>query len=191
MRRIILASRSKTRRKLLKQIKLKFKTVKADIREGRRLTKGPEELVIRNALKKAMEVSKRFDSGVVIGADTVVMVGARIIGKPRNMKDAFSALKLLSRNPQLVYTGIAVVDIDNQRVFTDYERTRVYMHPLNDRQIRGYLRKACPLDKAGSFDIQGLGGMFIRRIEGCYYNVAGLPLAKLAVMLKKSAIDVF
>ena len=90
-----------------------------------------------------------------------------------------------------MYTGIAVIDIDKNRIFLDYEKTRIYMYRLSDEQIRNYFRKVSPLDKAGSFDIQGLGGIFIDRIEGCFYNVVGLPLAKLARMLKKVDIDVF
>lgn len=191
MRKIILASRSKARQKLLRQIGLRFTAVKADIREEHRLTKGPKELVITNALKKAREVAQRFASGVVIGADTVVLAGGKIIGKPKNLSEAFKTLKLLSRKPQLVYTGLAVIDIDNKKVFTDYEETKIYMCRVRDEQIRNYFKKVSPLDKAGSFDIQGLGGIFIDRIEGCFYNVVGLPLAKLAKMLKKVGIDVF
>ena len=191
MRKIILASRSKARWKLLRQIGLRFTTVKADIREEYRLTKGPKELVIANALKKAREVAQRFNSGVVIGADTVVLAGGKIIGKPKNLSEAFKTLKLLSREPQLVYTGLVVIDIDNKKVFSDYEETKIYMCRVRDEQIRNYFKKVSPLDKAGSFDIQGLGGIFIDRIEGCFYNVVGLPLAKLAKMLKKVGIDVF
>lgn len=191
MREIILASQSKARQKLLRQIGLRFKAVKADVREEHRLTKGPKELVVANALKKAREVSKRFSRGVVIGADTVVLAGGRIIGKPRNLTEAFKTLKLLSQKPQLVYTGLAVIDIDNKKIFTDYEETKIYMRRLNDGQIRNYFSKVSPLDKAGSFDIQGLGGIFIDRVEGCFYNVVGLPLAKLAKLLKKAGIDVF
>src|SRR3989338_2514650 len=191
MRKIILASRSKARWKLLRQIGLRFTTVKADIREEYRLTKGPKELVIANALKKAREVAQRVNSGVVSGADTVVRAGGKIIGKPKNLSEAFKTLKLLSREPQLVYTGLVVIDIDNKKVFSDYEETKIYMCRVRHEQIRNYFKKVSPLDKAGSFDIQGLGGIFIDRIEGCFYNVVGLPLAKLAKMLKKVGIDVF
>ncbi len=191
MKKIILASQSKARKKLLGQIGLRFTAVKADVREGHRLIKGPKELVINNALKKAREVAKSFSSGVVIGADTVVLAGGRIIGKPKNLTEAFKTLKLLSRKPQLVYTGLAVIDIENNKVFTAHEETRIYMCRISDQQIRNYFRKISPLDKAGSFDIQGLGGVFIDRIEGCFYNVVGLPLARLAKLLKKAGIDVF
>ncbi len=146
---------------------------------------------MRNALRKAKDVASRFDSGIVIAADTVVLSGRKIIGKPKNLCDAFRTLKLISRKPQWVYTGMAVIDIDNKKILTDYEKTKIYMYRLSGRQIRNYFRKVSPLDKAGSFDIQGLGSIFINRIEGCFNNVIGLPLAKLARLLKKIDIDLF
>ena len=144
-----------------------------------------------NALKKAKDVAKRYHSGIIIAADTVVLSGKKIIGKPKDLDDAFKTLKIISRKPQWVYTGMAVIDIDNNKVLTDYEKTKIYMYRLSDRQIKNYFRKVSPLDKAGSFDIQGLGSIFINRIEGCFNNVIGLPLAKLAKMLKRIDVDLF
>jgi len=191
MPKIILASKSKARQKLLKQIGLKFKVVSSCAKEAHTSKGKCSDLVIKNALFKAKDVAKRFKTGVVIGADTVVLVGGKIIGKPKNLKNAAKTLKLLSKKPQWVYTGIAVADIDANKVYTDYEKTKVYMIPLTDKQIRGYFKKTSPMDKAGSFDIQGIGGIFIDKIQGCFYNVVGLPLAKLAKLLKKTGIDVF
>lgn len=191
MRRIILASKSKARKKLLKQIGLRFRVAESSIKEKRALKRGQKSLVIDNALEKAKDVAKRFDSGVVIAADTVVLVGKKIITKPKNMKDAFRTLKVLSKAPQWVYTGLAVVDIDNEKVYTAYEKTKIYMYRLSNAEIRNYFKRVSPLDKAGSFDIQGLGGIFIERIEGCFYSVVGLPLAKLARMLKKTGVNIF
>ncbi len=185
MRKIILASQSKARQKLLRQIGISFQSVKSNVEEERQLKGSCADLVVRNALEKAKDVAKRFNSGIVIAADTVVLVNRKIIGKPKDIKDALKTLKLLSRKPQWVYTGLAVIDIDNGRILTDYEKTRIYMSRLSDREIRDYFKKVSPLDKAGSFDIQGLGSIFIERIEGCFYNVVGLPLAKLFKMLKK------
>ena len=191
MRKIILASQSKARQKLLRQIGLSFQVASAHVKEEQHLKEGCAPLVMRNAFLKAHNVRKGFKSGVVIGADTVVLAGNKIIGKPKNLKDAFKTLKLLSQKPQWVYTGIAVIDLDKAKVYTDYEKTKIYMYQLTDAQIRNYLKRVSPLDKAGSFDIQGLGSIFIDRIEGCFYNVVGLPLAKLARLLKKAGIDVF
>ena len=191
MRKIILASQSKARQKLIRQIGLKFQVVSAHVKEDLRIKESCARLVVRNALLKAQDVADRFKSGVVIGADTVVFAGSKIIGKPKNVEGAFKALKLLSRKPQWVYTGIAVIDLDKGKVYTDYEKTKIYMYRLTDEQIRNYFKKVSPLDKAGGFDIQGLGSIFIDRIEGCFYNVVGLPLAKLANLLRKTGIDVF
>lgn len=187
MRKIILASKSRARQKLLRRLGFKFKAVESGVKESHIIKKGPSGLVINNALRKAKNVAAGFDSGIVIGADTVVMVGKKIIGKPKNMRDAFNILKLLSRKPQWVYTGLAVIDIDNKKQYTVYEKTKVYMRPLTDAQIRGYFRRVSPLDKAGGFDIQGRGKMFIDRIEGCFYNVVGLPIKKLEKILRNIA----
>jgi len=191
MRKIILASRSKARQKLLRQIGLKFTVVESKAKESRKLKGTCQALVIGNAVRKAEGVARRYKSGIVIAADTVVLVGKRIIGKPKDKLDAFRTLKLLSKKPQWVYTGIAVYDIDRHKMLADYEKTKVWMRRLSDKDIKSYFRRVSPLDKAGSFDIQGHGGAFIDRIEGCFYNVVGLPLAKLARMLKKIDMSVF
>jgi septum formation protein len=189
MRRIILASRSKARQKLLRQMGLKFTAAASGVRESHVLRGKVSRLVMDNAMKKAFDVARRYRSGIVIGADTVVLAGKKIIGKPRDLRDAHRTLRLLSRSAQWVYSGVAVIDIDNGRTYLDYEKTKVYMYKLSDEQIRNYFKKVSPLDKAGSFDIQGMGGMFIDRIEGCFYNVVGLPIAKLALMLRSVGVD--
>ncbi|MDD5135926.1 MAG: Maf family protein [Candidatus Omnitrophica bacterium] len=190
-RRIILASKSKARQKLLRQIGLKFSVAGSCVDEEHKLRGRCSDLVIINALRKARGVAAGLDSGVVIGADTVVLVGKKIVGKPRTIADAYRALRLLSKKPQWVYTGLAVIDIDNRRIYTDHEKTKVYMYPLSDAQIRHYFKKISPFDKAGSFDVQGPGSVFIDRIEGCFYNVVGLPLAKLAKIFRRIGIEIF
>ncbi len=190
MRKIILASRSLARQKLLRQIGLKFIVAESHIREDNRLKGRCSDFVIKNAIKKGRDIAGRFGSGVVIAADTVVLVGKKIIGKPKDIQDASKTLKILSRKPQWVYTGLAVIDIGKNKTFTDYEKTKVWIYPLTDKQIRNYFRKISPFDKAGSFDVQGPGSIFIDRIEGCFYNVVGLPLAKLAKLLKKAGINI-
>lgn len=191
MRKIILASRSKARQKLLRQIGLKFRVVGSRAKEEMRLKGRCSDFVVRNAARKAWEVARRLDSGVVIGADTVVLVGNKILGKPRTLADAYRALRILSKKPQWVYTGIAVIDVDSGKVYTDYEKTKVYMYPLTEKQIGRYFTKISPFEKAGSFDVQGPGSIFIDRIEGCFYNVVGLPLAKLAKIFRKIGIEIF
>lgn len=191
MRIIILASKSKARKKLLKQIGLKFAVTTTNVRECRSLKNGCDKLVIKNAAAKARAAAKKYNKGIVIAADTVVLAQNKLIGKPMNLKDAEETIKLLSRIPHWVYSGMAVIDIGFNKVYTDWDKTKVYMSNLSNSQIKNYCRRFLPFDKAGSFDIQGPGGLFVERIEGCFYNVVGLPLAKLVKILKKLKIDVF
>ncbi len=190
MRKIILASGSKARRALLRKTGLRFHTIVPEVKESRRLKGGCSRLVIANALRKAKTVSKGLKSGIVIGADTVVLANKRVIGKPKNKRDAFKILRLLSGKQYSFYTGIVVIDIDRNKTFTAYEVTRVYMKRLSNDQIQRYLRSTSNLYRAGAFDVQGRGLGLVRRIEGCYNNVAGLPLVKLAKLLKKVRISI-
>ena len=190
MRKIILASKSKQRKNILNSLGLKFKVIPSNIKENRRLKSSCAKLVKENAINKAKDVASRLGEGVVIGADTLVLVPpGQIIGKPRSIQDAKRTLKFLSKRPQWVYTGLAVVDIDKNKIISDYEKTRVFMQQLSDKEIDRYFSKTSPLDKAGGFDIQRYGGIFIRRIEGCFYNVVGLPVAKLYRMLKRIGVQ--
>jgi len=192
MRRIYLASNSKARQELFKIFGLRFKVLTSKVKEKRKINgSSPGKLVKTNALAKAKDVSERVKNGVIIAADTIVVQGKKISGKPKNLKDAKRMLKRLSRHPQWVYTGIAIIDKDKNKILTDYEKTRIYMDKLSDKEVNNYFANVSPLDKAGSFDIQGKGAFFIRRIEGCFYNVVGLPLRKLYHMLQQLKIKVF
>jgi septum formation protein len=147
--------------------------------------------VKHNAVLKAQDVAGRIKKGVVVGADTLVYGGNKeIIGKPKDLKDAKRVLHALFSKPHWVYTGVAVIDVETGRRVVDYEKTKVFMLPLTDEEIDRYHRKVSPLDKAGGFDIEGHGSVFIHRIEGCYSNVIGLPVAKLATMLKKVEVSI-
>lgn len=159
--------------------------------ELKKITTTCSQFVKDNALLKAREVAGRTKSGVVIGADTIVYVGGKkIIGKPKDLKRAKDQLKLLMSHPHWVYTGVAVIDVDTNKEIVDYEKTKIFMTHLTDEAIDEYYRHMSPLDKAGGFDIEGKGSVFIRRIEGCYFNVVGLPLAKLRTMLKKVGVHI-
>jgi len=191
MSNLILASQSSARKKLLRQIGLRVKVVVPVVKEEARVRTTYEELVIRNALKKASAVASKVKNGTIIGADTLVVCGKMILGKPRDYQHAVRILRMISRQPQWVYTGIAVINKEAGKAFTDYEKTKVYITPLSDAQIRAYLKKVPFLDKAGGFDIQSVGGIFVRRIEGCFYNVVGMPLAKLERLLEKAGVKIF
>ncbi|MDI6606649.1 MAG: Maf and M48 domain-containing protein [Candidatus Omnitrophota bacterium] len=186
MKRIYLASDSRARKKLLKEFGLKFKVMPSRFSEGEKPAGASyAEYVKRNALKKAKGVAGKIKGGIIVAADTILVQDKKIFGKPEDLEAAKRMLKKISRKPQWLYTGIAVIDKDRGKVLLDYEKTKVYMDPLNDKQIADYFSTVSPLDKAGSFDIRGRGAIFIRRIEGCFYNVVGLPLRKLYIMLKK------
>ncbi len=193
MPKIILASASAQRKKLLKLTGLKFSVHPSRVKEIHQVKSSITALVKKNALLKARDVASKIQEGIVMGADTLVYSGRgrQIIGKPRNLKEAKKILKILTSRPQWVYTGVALVDTKTRKTLVDYEKTKIYMQKLSDREISQYHRKTNPIDKAGGFDIEGRGGLFIRRIEGCYSNVIGLPLAKLRLMLKKFGVSVF
>ena len=188
---LILASKSKARRQILKDLGIKFRVFPSHVREQRERMRSPKKTVQVNALLKARDVASHFKKGVVIACDTLVWQGDRVFGKPKSLKEARTMLKRLSSKPHCLYTGIAVIDVKRHKEVVDVEETRIVMEPLTDEQIRRYFKKVSPLDKAGGFDIQGLGCLFIKRIEGCYFNVVGLPMAKLFVLLKKIGVSLF
>jgi len=191
MKKIILASGSQQRRKLLELAGIKFSVEKSHASEKEKIASSCAALVKENALAKAREVACRHKGALVIGADTVVYAGAKqLILKPKDYQDAKRILKLLFSRPTWVYTGIAIIDARTGRMLIGYEKTKVYMSRLNDQEIDSYHKKMHPFDKAGGFDIEGVGSLFIHRIEGCYTNVIGLPMAKLFSMLKKMGVKV-
>ncbi len=191
MKKIYLASDSKARKKLLEVFGLKFKVLSGRAEEKINPVRlSYPGIVKRNALAKAKEAAQRVKDGIIIGADTIVVQDGKIFGKPRNLKHARAMLKRLSKDAQWLYTGIAIIDKNKRRQLIDYEKTKVYMDKLSDDEISAYFAKVSPLDKAGSFDIQGRGAFFIKRIEGCFYNVVGLPMRKLYRMLKKLDIKI-
>jgi len=189
--KIYLASRSAARKKILKSLGLKFKALPSRFKEKKYPGLTFAQIAKRNALEKAKEVSTRVDSGLIIAADTITVSGGKIFGKPQNLKEARAMLKKLSKRTQIVYSGVAVIDKDKNRARVACEKTKVYMDPLTDKQIEKYFAHTSPLDKAGSFDIQGKGAFFIRRVEGCFYNVVGLPLRKLYRMLRELEVEIF
>lgn len=191
MKKIILASKSKARRILLEKIGLNFVITATEAKESRSLKNGISSLVIKNALAKAKMAAEKYHSGIVIAADTVVLAKNKLIGKPKNLQDAQKTIWLLSRRPHWVYTGLAVIDIESGKRYSAWDKTKVYMSCLSRSQIKNYCHRHLPFDKAGSFDIQGPGAMLVERIEGCFYNVVGLPLAKLAKILSRLKIDIF
>lgn len=188
--KIILASASPRRYELLKQIKIPFTVQVSKINENKINMGKPQNWVQNLALEKALDVAQSIDEGLVIGADTVVVKENRVLGKPLTSEEAMSMLNFLSGSTHQVMTGIAIVNAVNQRIFTDVEITTVKFRNLTEQEIYSYVASGEPMDKAGAYGIQGLGALLVEGITGCYFNVVGLPLNKLALGLKKFGMEV-
>ena len=182
---IILASKSPRRADLLKQIGLEFEIYPSGIEEPQITRISPATAVQDLALTKARAVANKFDAGIVIGADTVVVIDGQPIGKPDNDAHAIEILTRLSGKRHEVITGVALIDIEQQNEMVWAEETAVYFRTLCQSEISAYVRSGESSDKAGAYGIQGKAGAFVGRIEGCYFNVVGLPLASLTAQLWK------
>lgn len=150
----------------------------------------PHELVVQLARDKALDVAQRYERGIVIGADTCVAVQGKVLMKPADENQAYEMLRLLQGNTHRVYTGLFIVNVSTRVLLAGYAETKVTMQPLCDREILEYIATKEPMDKAGAYGIQGNAAKYICGIEGCYYNVVGLPLHKLYTMLKQMGCDV-
>lgn len=182
----VLASKSPRRAELLKQIGLKFVTVDSDIEELEERYHDPLSLVKYNSLSKSRKVSFDYKKEIVIGADTIVVLGKEILNKPKSTTQAKEYLNKLSNKKHFVITGFNIINTKNGNEIFDYEKTTVYFRKLADDEINYYIRNFKPLDKAGAYGIQDdFGCLFIKKIEGDYYNIIGLPVAKLYEKLLK------
>ncbi len=191
MKQIILASASAQRKNLMKLLKVPFVIRRSKAEEICQIKTNVADLVKENAFIKALDVAEETKKdAIVIGADTVVYARGKLVLKPKDLKEAKKNLKELMAEPHWVYTGVALIDTATGKSLVDYEKTKVFMTMLDDKEIDRYHKEVPPMDKAGGFDIEGRGGLFIPKIEGCYFNVVGLPLAKLAQMLKKFGVHV-
>ena len=181
----ILASASPRRAELLKQIGLDFKIIPSTFQESTSLRSDPVELVTDLALNKAQQVAQNISTGLIIGADTIVFLEGRILGKPSGVDEANRMLASLSGKIHQVFTGIALIEVPGWKTKVDYETTRVKFRSLSKRDIDAYISTREPFDKAGAYGIQGKGAILVEGIDGCYFNVMGLPLAKLVMMLQE------
>ncbi len=184
---IYLASRSPRRKKLLEQINLKFKVLDVDADERFRKSESPIVNAKRIAAEKMEKAKEIIKEGLIITADTIVVLDNKILGKPSDGKDAAKMLKLLSGRTHYVVTGFAVYNTATGKMFLDYEKTSVTFRKLDRDEIEEYVKSGSPMDKAGAYGIQDdYGAVFIKKINGCYYNVVGLPLAKVYNTLLKA-----
>lgn len=176
---IYLASKSPRRRKLLKQLNLKFKSFSVETEEIILPNENPRAAVIRIAKEKMAAAKKRVKKGIIITADTIVFLDGKVLGKPENQIDAFRMLKKLSNRTHQVYSAYCIYNSVTGKTITEYVKTDVTFRKLTEQEIRDYIRGGSPMDKAGAYGIQDdFGAVFVDHINGCYYNVVGLPLSK-------------
>ena len=173
----ILASGSPRRKQLLNQIGLKFTVIPSDVDEDFTLDLPPEAFTEHWAREKAKSVAKIHPDSLIVGADTIVVLDGNILGKPKDKKDSFNMLQSLSGKTHEVITGVSFISLEQELDHTFNERTFVSFNTLSDRDINSYIDIYNPLDKAGSYGIQDWFSVHIHRVEGCYYNVMGLPLS--------------
>lgn len=182
-RKLILASRSPRRAEILKKAKVEFEIKIPPNLKEESSSSDPAELVLSLSRIKATSVSHQVGKTIILGADTIVVLDGEIMGKPQNKEEAFFILKKLSDRMHRVYTGITLVNKYNGKMVSDYDLTEVKFNQLDDEKIRSYIDTGEPMDKAGAYGIQGMGGFLVESIRGNLDNVIGLPTEKLKEML--------
>jgi len=186
--RIILASGSPRRRELLEMLNVKdFEIIPAVGEEFMDPELCPEELVKKLSHDKAAEVAAQSGDALVIGADTVVAFDGAVLGKPKDKADARRMLSLLSGKTHTVFTGVTICCAG--KAMTQVESTGVTFLPMSGEEIAAYVETGEPMDKAGAYGAQGIGGLFVSRIDGDFFNVMGLPISRLYLMLKKLGVN--
>ncbi len=188
MKEIILASSSPRRQSLLKNLGICFSTISTNIDESFLPQESPRNTVRRLArLKAERAVPVLREDCLLITADTIVVLDGQVMGKPESEDDALEMLTRLSGRCHEVITAICIRTPGEYEV--EDEITRVYFRHLSEEEIKAYIASGEPADKAGAYGIQGRGGLLVQRIEGCYFNVVGLPMSRLYLMLKKHGVD--
>ncbi|MCR9132339.1 MAG: Maf family protein [bacterium] len=195
MLKIVLASQSPRRKKLLSQLGLVFEIIPSTSEEIV-TSDNPEKVVTDLAFQKAEEVAKNCTESLIIGADTIVVFDGNILGKPENERDAINMLQLLSNNKHSVFTGVALIATNSEskavKSHTFVEETIVTFSALTNKEIEAYVAGGSPMDKAGSYGIQDdWGSVFVERIDGDFYNVVGFPLNRFYREMKEFEPNIF
>jgi septum formation protein len=190
MKTIILASASPRRKQLLKQLGLEFKIIPSEIEEKLNPRWQPRKQVEVLSEQKAQAVATKHKNAIVIGVDTMVAYNNEVIGKPKDEKDAKMILKKLSGKQQLVITAFTIIDMTARKSVTKSVETKVWFRRISEPEIRSYIAKEKPYDKAGAYGMQTLGAVFVEKVEGDFLSAVGLPLFTLAKELKKFGVDV-
>ncbi len=189
-RKIILASASPRRKELLALTGLKFEVDPGDYKEDMNLNLSPHELARFLSLEKAKSVAGKYGNAIIIAADTFVIIREQILGKPHTREEARRMLLLLEGRTHSVITGFTVLDTDTGKKLSRSVETKVIFKKLTGLEIDAYIKTKEPLDKAGAYAIQGLGSVLVKRIDGDYFNVIGLPLCALSESLKDFGIQI-
>lgn len=178
MEKNILASKSPRRKYLLDQIGFKCSIIPSNFKEYSNSNVPPEALAESLARSKAMKVAKMYRNKIIIGADTVVSLNNRLYGKPKDHQESFEMLRSLAGKSHEVITGVSLISLSKNIDCTFNQRTYVSLTHITDEEIFSYIKKYNPLDKAGSYGIQDGFSVFIKNINGCYFNVMGFPISK-------------
>jgi septum formation protein len=189
-RTIVLASASPRRKELLLLAGLRFTIDASDYEEDLGLKLAPHDLARQLSLEKARAVSHKYHNAIIIAADTFIVLGKKLLGKPHTEREAVRMLAMLNGKAHAVITGYTVLDTETGKKISRSVETKVWFRKMAIEELRAYARTGEPLDKAGAYAIQGLGSLIVKKIEGDYFNVIGLPLASLAETLKKFGIPV-
>ncbi|MBI4844189.1 MAG: septum formation inhibitor Maf [Nitrospirae bacterium] len=188
MKKIILASSSPRRREILKNAGLKFKVDAGDYEEDLSLKLRPHELAKFLSREKAKAVAARHKDALIIAADTFILYKSKILGKPHTKAEAKKMLMMLNNKTHSVITGFTIIDTATGKIISKPVETKVTFNKLTGKEIGSYVETGEPLDKAGAYAIQGLGALLVKKIEGDYLNVIGMPLSALAGCLKKFGV---
>ncbi|MBU4377364.1 MAG: septum formation protein Maf [Candidatus Omnitrophica bacterium] len=189
MKKIILASQSKRRSAILTSCGISHKVIPSGVREMHKSSGGPEALVMHNARIKAEQVAKGRRSGIILGVDTMVLFKGKLMGKPADKDAAKKMLRSFSGKRLLVYSGLHLIDTASGRSSTGFDITALRIKRILRRDIEKYFKLLGPYDKAGGFSIEGIGSIVFDDIKGSYYNVLGLPMAKLQELFQKIGLD--
>jgi septum formation protein len=188
---VVLASASPRRLELLKSIGVEFRVLPSEVDEPEWHGGNPAAYARRLAVAKAQAVAVLAPRAIVIGADTIVVCRGEVLGKPAGIDDAMRMLRCLSGMRHEVITGLAIVAGNGllaRQIIISHEQTIVEFRPMSEQEITDYIDTGEPFDKAGGYGIQGKASLFIRRIEGCYSNVVGLPLQRLGRLLSDCGV---
>jgi len=189
--KIILASTSPRRHGLAQQMGLDFEIVPSDYEEDMTIKFSAKDLAMTLAYGKAQDVAKKRKDGIVLGIDTFISFKGEKLGKPHTKEKAFELLKKFSGEKLQVYSGVALIDCKTKKEIKDFEVSEVYFRKISDEEIRNYIKTEEPLDKAGAFAIQGLGSIFVKKVNGCYANIVGFPIANIYKNLRKLGVNIF